>query len=292
MKLIADCGSTKIDWCLITRDGDSGTVMIEKRFETPGLNAVMLTAEEIARRLDAELAPVIAPYAQAVDKVFFYGAGCISSEVCGNVANALKSIMPNAVIEVDTDLLAAARALCGREPGIACILGTGSNSCYYDGEKIIANVSPLGYILGDEGSGAVLGKLLVGNVLKNQFPADLCERFLSKYGLDRMKIIENVYRKPGANKFLASVSPFLSENIDRPEIKDLVVEAFRQFFMRNISAYDGLRPGGMPAVNFVGSIAHYYRLPLAQAAASCGYELGVVIKSPMEGLLQYHTQLW
>lgn len=289
MKLIADCGSTKIDWCLISRDGDNGTVMIEKRFGTPGLNAVMLTAEEIAARLENELGPEIAPYAAAIDNVYFYGAGCISPEVCGNVANGLKKIMPDAHIEVDTDLLAAARALCGREPGIACIMGTGSNSCYYDGEKITANVSPLGYILGDEGSGAVLGKLLVGNVLKNQLPADLCEKFLAQYGLDRMKIIENVYRKPGANKFLASLSPFLNENIDRHEVKDMVVEAFRQFFIRNISAYEGLCASGMPAVNFVGSIAHYYRRQLAQAAASCGYELGVIIKSPMEGLLSYHA---
>ena len=292
MKLIADCGSTKIDWCLITRDGDNGTVMIERRFETPGLNAVMLTADEIAQRLGSELAPVIAPYAQLIDNAYFYGAGCISPEVCGNVARALEAIMPNAKVEVDTDLLAAARALCGREAGIACILGTGSNSCYYDGERITSNVSPLGYILGDEGSVAVLGKLLVGNVLKYQLPLDLCVKFLDQYGLDRMKIIENVYRKPGANKFLASVSPFLNENIDRAEIKDMVVEAFRQFFIRNISAYEGLRAGGMPAINFVGSIAHYYRRQLAQAAASCGYELGAVIKSPMEGLLQYHTQVW
>lgn len=292
MKLIADCGSTKIDWCLITKDGENGTVMIEKRFGTPGLNAVMLTAEEISDRLNSELAPAVGPYAESVDNVYFYGAGCISDAVCGNVAKALKDIMPKAEVEVNTDLLAAARALCRREPGIACILGTGSNSCYYDGEKITANVSPLGYILGDEGSGAVLGKLLVGNVLKAQLPADLCEKFLSQYGLDRLKIIENVYRKPNANKFLASLSPFLNENIDRAEIKDMVVEAFRQFFIRNISAYEGMCASGMPAVNFVGSIAHYYRKPLSQAAASCGYELGEVIKSPMEGLLQYHTQVW
>ncbi|MCM1451703.1 MAG: hypothetical protein NC102_05560 [Clostridium sp.] len=291
MKLIADCGSTKIDWCLITKDGSNGTVMIEKRFETPGLNAVMLTTEEIRQRLDAELAPVISPYAEKVDNVYFYGAGCISPSVCGNVADALKAIMPNAAVEVDTDLLAAARALCGREAGIACILGTGSNSCYYDGESIKSNVSPLGYILGDEGSGAVLGKLLVGNVLKNQLPEDLCEKFLAQYGLDRMKIIENVYRKPGANKFLASLSPFIKENIDRPEIKDMAVEAFRQFFIRNISNYDGMQGEGA-AVNFVGSIAFHYRKQLAQAAASCGYELGAVIKSPMEGLLRYHTQMW
>lgn len=289
MKLIADCGSTKIDWCLITSVGNNGTVTQEKRFETLGLNATMLTAEKIAEQLKEQLAPVIAPYAPAIQNVYYYGAGCISPEVCGNVANAIKAIIPNAEVEVHSDLLAAARALCGRSSGVACILGTGSNSCYFDGEEIVANVSPLGYILGDEGSGAVLGKILVGNVLKNQLPADLCEKFLEKYNTDRLQIIQRVYREPGANRFLAGFTPFLKENIDRPEIKDMVVEAFRQFFIRNVSAYEGLCKDGMPAISFVGSIAFHFYDQLSEAAASCGYDLGVVIKSPMEGLLQYYT---
>ena len=144
MKLIADCGSTKIDWCLI----ENGKVV--KQVFTTGMNAVMLTEEEMAQRIAAELMPELGS-ADGIEAVHFYGAGCISPEVCDNVANAIRKSIPAPVINVATDLLAAARALCGHEAGIACIMGTGSNSCYYDGEKICDNVSPLGYILGDEG---------------------------------------------------------------------------------------------------------------------------------------------
>ena len=163
MILIADCGSTKIDWCLL-----NGKEKVSQIFTT-GMNALLMTQEEMTERIKTELMPNLQGY--KVDEIYFYGAGIISDEIKGHVIGALKANMPGATkVEVDTDLLAAARALCGHKPGIACILGTGSNSCYYDGEKVVANVSPLGYILGDEGSGAVLGKLLVGDVLKHQLP--------------------------------------------------------------------------------------------------------------------------
>lgn len=278
MILIADSGSTKIDWCLLNNG------KVEKQVFTLGMNAVMLTEEEMRARLSEELAPEIEGY--PIDEVFYYGAGCISPQVCGNVERAIRAVVPTAsLIEVHTDLLAAARALFGRNPGIACILGTGSNSCYYDGEKIVDNVSPLGYILGDEGSGAVLGKLLIGDVLKNQLPADLCEAFLSKYDLDRLKIISRVYKEPQANRFLASVTPFLLENIQREEIHTLVLNAFKAFFIRNIVQYP---MSHQLDVNFVGSIAFHYRPVLEEAASECGCRVGLVIKSPMEGLLMFH----
>lgn len=279
MKLIADCGSTKIDWCLLNNG------KVEKQVFTLGMNAVMLTEEEISRRLADELAPELAGY--PVEEVYFYGAGCISDEVCGNVARAIRANFPGAeTVEVHTDLLAAARALCGRTPGIACIMGTGSNSCYYDGETIRDNVSPLGYILGDEGSGAVLGKILLGDVLKNQLPADLCEKFLKEYDLDRLTIIRRVYKEPQGNRFLASVTPFLLHNLDRPEIHDLVLGSFKAFFKRNIAQYAGYTE---LSVNFIGSIAFYYRSVLEEAAAAFGCKIGSIIKSPMEGLIQFHT---
>ncbi len=154
MILIADCGSTKIDWCALN-DGK-----VEKQVFTMGMNAVMLTEEEMRARIASELVPELGDIAASVTSVFFYGAGCISAEVCSNVAMAIKANIPSAeTVEVYTDLLAAARALCGQNPGIACIMGTGSNSCLYDGESIAKNLSPLRFILGDEGSGAVLGKL-------------------------------------------------------------------------------------------------------------------------------------
>lgn len=279
MILIADCGSTKIDWCLI----ENGKVA--KQVFTSGINALLMSEEQIRQTIADELIPEIKGY--EIGSVYYYGAGCLFDDICANVRRAIAANIPSAkTIEVDTDLLAAARALCGKNPGIACIMGTGSNSCYYDGVKIVDNVSPLGYILGDEGSGAVLGKLLVGDVLKNQLPAALCEKFLKKYDLDRQKIIEGVYKKPAANRFLASLSPFLIENIEEPAVHRLVLNAFKAFFVRNIENYEGYKT--MP-VSFVGSVAYYYRDVLEEAASSLGIKIGTVIKSPMEGLIKYHS---
>lgn len=279
MKLIADCGSTKIDWCLV----ENGKVA--KQVFTCGMNAVMLTEEEMRGRIAAELMPELGD-PTGIEAVYFYGAGCISDEVCNNVANAIRANIPAPVIEVYTDLLAAARALCGRNAGIACIMGTGSNSCMYDGEKICDNVSPLGYILGDEGSGAVLGKILLGDVLKNQLPADLCQKFLKQFDLDRLTIIRRVYKEPQGNRFLASVTPFLIQNIDRPEIHALVLNSFKSFFVRNIQQYKGYSD---LTVNFIGSIAYYYKEVLDEAAQACGCKVGTIIKSPMEGLIAFHA---
>ena len=279
MILIADCGSTKIDWCLIE---DKKVV---KQVFTSGINALLMTEEQIRQTIADELVPEIREF--EIGSVYYYGAGCLFDDICANVRRAISANIPSAkTIEVDTDLLAAARALCGNEPGIACIMGTGSNSCYYDGKKIVDNVSPLGYILGDEGSGAVLGKLLVGDVLKKQLPAALCEKFLKEYNLDRQKIIESVYKKPAANRFLASLSPFLINNIEEPAVHRLVLNAFKAFFVRNIENYEGYKT--MP-VSFVGSVAFYYREVLEEAASSLGIKVGTVIKSPMEGLVKYHS---
>ena len=279
MILIADCGSTKIDWCVV----ENGKVV--KQIFTCGMNAVMLTEEEMAERIGNELMPELGD--DNIAAVYFYGAGCINEEVCGNVANAIRKNIPSAKeVEVHTDLLAAARALCGHTPGIACIMGTGSNSCYYDGEKICDNVSPLGYILGDEGSGAVLGKIFLGDVLKNQLPKHLCDKFLKEYELDRMTIIRRVYKEPQGNRFLASVTPFLIQNISDPAIHTLVLNAFKAFFTRNIVQYQGYRD---LKVNFIGSIAYYYREVLEEAAKACDCTVGTIIKSPMEGLIRFHS---
>lgn len=282
MILIADCGSTKIDWCVLHN------AKVEKQVFTLGMNAVMLTEEEMRTRLASELMPELGAIAEKITAVFFYGAGCISPEVCGNVARAIKANIPAAeTVEVYSDLLAAARALCGHEPGIACILGTGSNSCLYDGTGIASNVSPLGYILGDEGSGAVLGKLFIGDVLKKQLPAEVCAAFLQEYDLDLLTIIRRVYREPQGNRFLASVTPFLSKNIAVPEIHALVLNAFRAFFRRNITNYTDY---AKHPVNFVGSIAYYFGDILAEAAKAEGCTVGRIIKSPMEGLIKFHSQ--
>lgn len=279
MILIADSGSTKIEWCVL----DEGKVVAQ--VFTVGMNAMLLTEEEMAETIKRELMPHIGGL--AIDEVYYYGAGCLFDNICNNVRNAISRNLPSASkIMVDTDLLAAARAVCGNKPGIACILGTGSNSCYYDGEKIVDNVSPLGYILGDEGSGAVLGKLLVGDVLKKQMPQPLIDKFMAQYSLSPQVIIENVYRKPNANRFLASLSPFLAENIEEPSVHRLVLNAFKSFFVRNVENYKNYRE--LP-VNFVGSIAVIYRDVLEEAAKALYITIGDIIKSPMEGLVKYHS---
>ena len=163
---------------------------------------------------------------------------------------------------------------------------TGSNSCYYDGEKVVMNVSPLGYILGDEGSGAVLGKLLVGDVLKKQLPEHLCEKFMKEYNLDYTTIITSVYRKPAANRFLAQFAPFLEHNIDEPAIHDIVFRSFTDFFKRNVASYPNYKE--LPC-NFVGSIALCEKAVLHEAAEALGITIGTIIKDPMEGLVKYHS---
>ena len=279
MILIADSGSTKIDWCLL-----NGKKKVAQIFTT-GMNALLMTEEEMAECIMNELMPSLRGY--DVTEIYYYGAGIISDEIKNQVINALKRNMPHVnKIEVDTDLLAAARALCQREPGIACILGTGSNSCYYDGNRVVDNVSPLGYILGDEGSGAVLGKLLVGDVLKKQLPEHLCEKFLKEYNLDRNTIIDRVYRKPAANRFLAQFAPFLEHNIDEPSIKAIVMRSFTDFFTRNVANYPNYKE--LPC-NFVGSIALLQKDTLVEAASKLGITIGTIIQAPMEGLIKYHS---
>lgn len=292
MILIADCGSTKTHWCLVEKGCEGQAAPLH--YYTPGMNAVMLTGEEMEALMKAELLPQLGDKAAEVTEIHFYGAGCLGDQICSNVRRALLGVFPTANdVEVDTDLLGASRALLGRRPGIACIMGTGSNSCYYDGQRICDNVSPLGYILGDEGSGAVLGKLLVGDVLKRQLPDDLCQAFHDKFGLERIDIIRRVYKEPAGNRFLASLSPFLLEHIDRREIKDLVDGAFRAFFVRNIRLYPQARNC---KVGFIGSIAHYYRERLAAVVAGSsefmGYplQLGEIIKDPMDSLVRFHLE--
>jgi N-acetylglucosamine kinase-like BadF-type ATPase len=268
-----------VDWCLI--EGKE----VVKQVITCGMNAVMLTEAEMAQIIREQLLPEVSEY--SVDNVYFYGAGCISPEVCQNVTRAISASFQQAEIEVYTDLLAAARALCGREEGIACVMGTGSNSCYYDGKEIVSNVSPLGYILGDEGSGAVLGKLLIGDVLKRQLPEDLCEEFMAEYHLDSIGIIKRVYNEPQPNRFLASVSPFLIKHIEEPAIHRLVLNSFKSFFVRNICHYKGYKE---LKVSFVGSIAYYYSEVLKEAASAVDCTIATIIKSPMPGLIAYHSK--
>jgi N-acetylglucosamine kinase-like BadF-type ATPase len=182
-------------------------------------------------------------------------------------------------------MMGAARALCGRQPGIACILGTGSNSCYYNGMNIISNISPLGYILGDEGSGAVMGKKFMGDLLKNQLPGEIKEQFFSQYPLEPNEIVQKVYKAPFPNRFLAQFTHFIHEHIHEPTLSNLVRNSFIDFFQRNIKQYP--EAAHLP-VHFTGSIAYYFSSLLKEAAEHTGFRTGVITQSPMEGLLNYH----
>ena len=222
-----------------------------------------------------------------MDAVYFYGAGCGFPDKISMVHRAItKHLSVKNEVEVNTDMLAAARGLCGHDSGIACIMGTGSNSCYYDGKSIVTNVSPLGFILGDEGSGACLGKLLVGDILKNQMTPELKEKFLKQFDLTPADIIDRVYRKPFPNRFLASLSPFLAQNLGEPCVRALVLNSFKAFLKRNVMQYEDYQH---QKVHFIGSVAFYYKEVLAEAAKEMGIQLGAIIKSPMEGLIKYHN---
>ena len=279
MILIADSGSTKTDWCVV----ENG-VLVQQIF-TKGTNPFFQSEEEVSNEIATALLPELKT--DEFDAVYFYGAGCGFPDKIEIVHRAIsKQLKVKGNVEVATDMLAAARGLCGREAGIACIMGTGSNSCYYDGESIVANVSPLGFILGDEGSGACLGKLMVGDLLKNQMTPELKEKFLAQFNLTPADIIDRVYRKPFPNRFLASLSPFLAQNINEPCVHELVLNSFKAFFKRNIMQYENYQN---LKVNLIGSVAFYYKEVLAEAAEAMGIQLGTIIQSPMEGLIKYHA---
>ena len=278
MILLADSGSTKTDWGLVENN------KLVKRLRTSGMNPFQMSEEAITEEIKFHLVPELP--STVLDEVHFYGAGC-TKEKQPIVERALRANLTiNGECEVASDMLGAARGICGHKPGIACILGTGSNSCAYDGKYLVKNVSPLGFILGDEGSGAVLGKLLVGDVLKNQMPETISKRFFEKYNLTPAEIIDRVYRQPKPNTFLASFVPFLEENIDEPRIYNLLKESFRSFLRRNVMQYDGWQT--LP-IGFNGSIAEIYKKPLLEVLEEEGMHLGRIIQAPMEAMVEYHV---
>ena len=276
MILIADSGSTKTDWC-VAKDG-----FTVKRFTTQGINPYHQDEKRITGIVLDELLPQTGEY--KLKKIVFYGSGC-RDETIPTMKNILYSAFNNNVeVEIYSDLLGAARAICGHEEGIACILGTGSNSCLYDGKKIVGNIPPLGYILGDEGSGATLGKIFINEIFKNSRMYDLKKEFLQVLKMTEGDIIDRVYRQPMANRFLASLAPFIHSHIERHEVNEIVTENFRQFLLKNVKRYhrDDLQ------VSFIGSIAWHFKSQLLQSALEENVYVGRVEKSPMDGLLRYH----
>lgn len=275
--LIADSGSTKTDWALASEG------QIIERVKTQGINPYHQSVDAIRRVLETELADVLR--AENVDAVYFYGSGCRADQEAKMVRLLKERFHCAQTIEAHGDLLGAARALCGRGEGIACILGTGANSCYYDGEKILLNTPPLGYILGDEGSGAVLGRNFINGLFKGRLPKELCDDFMAEYNLTLNEIIRRVYQEPMANRWMASFTLYIYKHLNCPEVEQLVVDNFRSFFRLNINPY-GRRE---LKVSALGSIAYYFREQLVKASHSEGYEIDRVLQNPIDGLLFFHN---
>ena len=283
MRLIADSGSTKTEWALT--DGEQ----LAAHIFTQGINPFHQSGDDIERILRGELLAQLANAGFSSDDVTavsFYGAGCLPATE-PDMRHVLQTVFKRAEdIEVAGDLLAAARSLCKRERGVAAILGTGANSCLYDGTNIVANIPPLGYIMGDEGSGAVLGKHFFNALYKGFLPIAIRECFEDETRMSYTQVIQRVYREPLANRFLASVSPFIARHKSEwPELRQLVVDNFRAFFQRNIRRYQFSE---LPA-NATGSVAFAYQSELLEAAKAEGYEMGKIEKQPMPGLIAFHA---
>lgn len=276
MKLIADSGSTKTDWVLT--DGAA----IVAQFQTEGINPFHQSEDEIRDVLGkvvSEMGKLLSPNLHLAS-ITFYGSG-VRPELEAVMERLIGEAFPGTTVEAHGDLLGAARALCGNREGIACILGTGANSCLYDGRRIVSNTPPLGYILGDEGSGAVLGRRFLNALYKGRLPESVVTEFEKETGMTMADVIARVYRQPMANRYLASLSPFIGRHAAIPQVHGLVVENFRDFFRNNIMPY---QRRDLP-VGFVGSIAYYYKVQLQEAAEDLGYRVGRVLKSPIEGLV-------
>lgn len=273
MILIAESGSTKTDWVLLDSKG------VNKHQQTLGINPYHQNTSSIIKIINS-----LNDFG-SVKQIFFYGAGCATDDKKQIIADALLQIFPEANCEINSDVLAAARSVCRRKKGIACIIGTGSNSCLYNGKGIEHNVPPLGYILGDEGSGAVMGKKLLADILKGLAPAPIKSAFYEKYNLEYADIINKVYKEEAPSRFLAQFTVFLSENINSPYISQLVKKSFTEFFERNIKQYDNHI--NLP-IHFIGSIAFYFKNELEIVANETGLKLGRIEQSPLEGLIQYH----
>lgn len=275
MILLAESGSTKTEWCLVDRDG------IAEHFLSDGINPFFQSRKEISRLVRLQLPQIF--FRAKFSTIFFYGAGC-SSEEKKNIVKASFEAQFKTPAIIESDLVGSARSLFQDKPGIACILGTGSNSCFYDGNKIVKNVRSLGYILGDEGSGASLGKAFLSDCLKGLAPIELAALFYKKYKIDPDQILDYVYSKPFPNRLLSVLSFFLYDHINDPYIDNLIYHNLKSFFERNILQYAYT---DYP-VRFVGSVAKMYEETLYTIAKEFNIRIDTVIENPIKGLIKYH----
>ena len=276
--LIADSGSTKCEWSLVYQG-------VEKRVLTQGISPYFLTGHQIQELLEKELLPQLG--GSRVDEVFYYGTGCKSAGNRQVVTKAISTVFTGAAVLVDHDLMGAARALCGRNKGIACILGTGSNSGYYDGKKIVKNSPGIGYVLGDEGSGAYLGKKVLQYYLYKTFDEELLFRFDEKYKTSDDQVLDHVYKKPLPNRYLASFAVFLAENRGHYMIENIIEDGLNDFFFQHLYKYS--ESWKLP-IHFVGGIAFGFQDVLKDLCQHYELELGNILRNPLEGLVKYHAE--
>ncbi|RYY58894.1 MAG: N-acetylglucosamine kinase, partial [Chitinophagaceae bacterium] len=277
--LIADSGATKAEWRLL-HEGRSKSIL------TQGISPYFLDTDGIVRVLEDELGKKLRKV--TIERVFYYGTGCANPDNARAVKRALKRVFPEAKSEVATDLLAAARALCGHEKGLACILGTGSNACYYNGRTIQRNSPGLGYVLGDEGSGAYLGRKVLQYYLYNTFDEELRARFDARFLTTPVEILDRVYKQPFPNRYLASFALFLAENRGHFMIENIIEDGLNEFFYQHLCKIPEV---WKYPVSFVGSVAAGFRDKLAELCHSYEFDLGPVLEKPMDGLVKYHKEL-
>lgn len=276
VKLIADSGATKCEWVLLHKGKT-------KKIRTQGISPYFLSPEQIVELLDQQVKRKLKDV--NVDEIFYYGTGIRNPENLRIVRSSFKKVFPKSKIEVNDDMLAAARSLNGHNPGIACNLGTGSFSLFYNGKKIVKEVMGQGYVLGDEGSGAYLGKKVLQYFLYNTFDEELMARFNAKYHTNRAEILDNVYKKPFPSRYLASFAMFLAENRGHYMIENIIEDGLNDFIFNHLYKY---RQSWTHPVNFVGSIAFGFRDVLKELCASYELETGKIIKDPMPGLVAFH----
>jgi N-acetylglucosamine kinase-like BadF-type ATPase len=276
--LIADSGSTKTEWCLV--DGKKKLNVV-----TQGISPYFLDAAQITTIIREELLPGLKN--KQPDELYYYGTGCSNPANVALVKKAIKAVFKNSKIVVDHDLAGAAKALCGDQKGVACILGTGSNSCFYNGSKIVKNSPGLGYVLGDEGSGTYLGKKVLQYYLYNTFDPDLMDRFKAAYQTSPNEILDAVYKQPLPNRYLAGFAGFLAENRGHFMVENIIEDGFNDFFYHHIYKY---RESWTHPIHFVGSVAWGFKDVLKEMCHSYELQLGKVLKNPMEGLISYHTK--
>ena len=280
MMLIADGGSTKSNWCFIDKNKDQHVY-----FNTEGYNPYFIDTASIIESLQTSLPEDLDK--NAIELVYYYGAGCSTKEKNEVVIKAMSSVFPNAQVNVDHDLLAAARALLGRKPGFASILGTGTNTCIYDGTDITYHIDSLGHYLGDEGSGSFIGKRLLRDFMRGLLPDVLHENFTSQFGLSNEDILDALYNKPLPNRFLASFAKFVYDNNNLKYCRDIVKEGFTTFFNNLVCNYPNYQNYSF---NCIGSVGYNFRDILSAVADEKGMEVGKIIRSPIDDLVQFHLE--